>query len=92
MKKSTYIISFLFLSLVFTSCSNMTIGFEEDSIFYTKPKTQEEKIAETKVQAKEKVSKGISRVQNSTPEVSKEHKTEDTENETTFSYDRYSGE
>lgn len=38
----------LMLSTFFSACSNMTIGFEEDSIFYTEPKAVSDSTKEEK--------------------------------------------
>ncbi len=74
MKRTLSIIHLLFLSVLLSACSNVTMGFDEDSIFYTKPQSEQA------VEIKEKDLE--------TPSV----KDEDTENETTFSYDPHSGE
>ncbi len=98
MNSKTIVQSFVILlfSLIFISCSNMTVGFEEDSPFYNGPlidtredvKTEEkvEVIKEDKVVTQEKKEtisqeKPIQIVQ--TP---KENTTQ--EEETTFSYER----
>ena len=121
MKKNIYMIYFLFLSLL-TGCSNMTIGFEENSIFYTKPQKelvprQEKKALKPEVKTskielvakKEKIAskpeEKISKIELAHEKevihpkaedkkliIEEEVKDNDTENETSFSYDRYEGE
>ena len=108
MKKTLYIVALLFVSSLFSACSNLTIGFEEDSIFYTQPKSQKEVVLEEKNLATQ-VKPTDSQASQSTVSLPKvkqknihekeiaspvvlEKKDEDSENETTFSYDPYSGE
>ncbi len=40
MKKALRFSSLIILAIIFGACSNMQVGFEEDSVFYTKPKTK----------------------------------------------------
>ncbi|WP_415251449.1 hypothetical protein [Sulfurimonas sp.] len=101
MKKVMNIMYFLFLSMLFSACSNMVIGFEENSVFYTEPKKelaeQKEKIP-SKPESKNLKVENM-KIQEFTPSITVEKKdktvekkNEDTENETTFSYDPYEGE
>lgn len=62
--------------ILLSGCSNMSIGFEENSVFYTPPK---ESLQEKTEKTIEKVSpKSLQNIEQ--------------ENETTFSYDPYTGE
>ena len=78
----------MFIITFFTSCANMEIGFEEDSIFYTKPTSKEQK-TETETQ-EPKTLQTTAVVEKKTEE--KEKMQEEVENETTFYYDREDGE
>ena len=107
MKKIMSVVYLLLLSTLFSACSNMTIGFEEDSIFYTEPK--EEVLEPIKEKKEKKVNPILESLDNTklpknvaSPVLVKdkkiiletpiEPKVKDMENETTFSYDPYDGE
>ena len=83
----------LFIGLTFASCSNMTVGFEEDSPLYNGPMidTREDKAVEPQASKKEKqtVKAKISTKQEEP--INKEAVIKE-ENETTFSYDPSDGD
>lgn len=87
----------LLTAIAFTACSNMEIGFEEDSPFYTPPAEKKAEViskkepeVKTVTQAKVEIAKPVKE-----KKISKEVKPEtiqEVENETTFSYSREDGE
>lgn len=94
-------LALLLISLLLISCSNMTIGFEEDSPFYNGPvidtredvESGKEAQVETKTIGRDKVEKVI--VQDELKEQTSEEENIEVpkeaapkENETTFSYER----
>ena len=86
------------IGLTFASCSNMTIGFEEDSPLYNGPliDTREEKVVDpqTSQKSKEVVSKEktVAEIKKENPPLKEKISTKQEENETTFSYDPNDGD
>ena len=80
--KKKITLSLLFIPLLFISCSNMTVGFEEDSQFYNGPliDTRED------VNATKKEESVV--VQDKKEIEAKEEVIQTQESETTFSYER----
>ena len=75
-------------SLLFISCSNMTVGFEEDSPFYNGPllDTREDVNAKEKVAVKDEKETDVKEKVIQIEETVEESATK--EGETTFSYER----
>ncbi|MBC8236600.1 MAG: hypothetical protein H8E76_00040 [Helicobacteraceae bacterium] len=57
MKNLKIITYLLIVTIFFSACSNMTIGFEEDSVFYTEPTVEKQKNQVTSQKASETVTK-----------------------------------
>ena len=89
-------LSLLIISLLFISCSNMTIGFEEDSPFYNGPIIDTRKGIDSEKEAainKEKVEKVVVQAVPKEQKIEEENikvlkETAPKENETTFTYER----
>ena len=83
-------LTLLLISLLFISCSNMTIGFEEDSPFYNGPvvDTREDVSSEEKAQVKEDTEEEPKVQKEVLQQVQTPVETTPKENETTFSYER----
>ncbi len=88
-KTSNGIIASTLAITLLAGCSNVTHGFDEDSIFYAKPTSEKEikKVDETP-KSSEKESKKVDEA----PETKGKEQEPDQENETTISYDPYEGE
>jgi len=95
----------LLTAIAFTACSNMEVGFEEDSPFYTPPAEKKSevvsKVPEVKeskeIKQPEKIKepevKIVTQVKEEIAKPVKEKKiSKEVENETTFSYSREDGE
>lgn len=80
MKSLALKLTLILSSIFFTACSNMQIGFEEDSPFYTSPSEKKSEITTEVLEVKKEA-----------PVVKKEAPAEE-ENETAFSYSREDGE
>jgi len=83
-------LALLLISLLLISCTNMTIGFEEDSPFYNGPviDTREDVGSEEKAPVKEDIKEEI-KLQKEEPQQDKTLiESRSKENETTFSYER----
>lgn len=102
MKNKMHILLIVFISLTFVSCSNMTIGLEEESPFYngpiidTRASAESDKVRESdsvRVVKEPEVQNEVvtSAKLTQSPETPREIKKEELqnqENETTFSYER----
>ncbi len=76
MKRLFYLITLSTLSLTLCSCSNIEMGFDEDSVFHSKEKEESQNVVETKSDTKED---------------NKKEEIKEVESETTFSYDSQAG-
>ncbi len=86
------------IGLTFASCSNMTIGFEEDSPLYNGPllDTREEKVVEPQASQKSKEvvaeEETAAEIKKENPPLKEKISTKQEENKTTFSYDPNDGD
>ena len=72
MYKVTVLSILVSMMLLFSACANMEVGFDEDSVFSSKPAKKNQKLTESSVKSK---------IKNTPPSPE-----EDPENETTFEY------